>query len=116
MGCCASSSSTTVDDAPFITTGTTVHTDFAPLHAGSPRFADRIAVAPYSPLDTRHRITITLREGTIEELELELQRMSALQHNMALTMHDGNGHTPFDMTRDPEQINLMKTFMRREEG
>lgn len=107
MGCCASSSAS-VDDAPFITTGTVVGAETTHLHTGSQRFTNRIAL--YSPEDTRHRIAITLREGTIEELTLELRRMSALQHNIALTMRDANDHTPFDMTRNKEQTKLMKTF------
>ena len=73
---------------------------------GSPLFAGRQGI-PNPISDTRNRLAFTLESGTVEDLVLELRRMAALNHDMALKMADGIGKKLIDTTCEQEKIALL---------
>ena len=57
--------------------------------------------------DTRHRLQCVLKDGTVKDLVLELQRMFYLHHESALKLVDGLDRKLMDMTCDQEKITLL---------
>ena len=83
-------------------------------HPGSEIFATRME--PLSVQDTRHRIFYTLRNGIVDDLNLEIERMWALDHGKALELKDGNDQRLIDATSKHEMIAVLLVAHRKLES
>ena len=106
--CCRNADAVVVDATALLTTPPETP------HPGSNLFCTRIE--SLSVHDTRHRIFYTLQNGTVEDLDLEIERMWALDHGKALELKDGNDRRLVDATSNHSMIAALLLAHRSLEG